>query len=209
MSLRSFQRAVVELTLAPWKARALRQGDTGVLAGYDLTSREHNRIVDIVGQPGISVHCTLSRGNRFEVIHGAFPMTCVLLRPVLRPLLDEFFEQHRPTDYQLAGEQTAFAAIVDRKIAAGALAIEYLPEIFAYEMACFELVQRMQMRTDPDATDEAIVEFLHSPDELLPPLSQFTPPPAGLPTGSYRVRVAMRSGRFQVELLHPHSDSRT
>jgi|GEM_PF-3311948 len=203
MSLQSFQRAVVELTLAPWKSRALRQGDSGVLAGYDLTCRERDRIVDIVGQPGISVHCTLSRGNRFEVIHGVFPMTCVLLRPKLRQVLDEHCQEHRPANYQLEGEQTAFAAIVSRKIAAGELVIEYLPEIFAYEMACMDLGRRMQMQNDPDAAVQAIVEFQHSPNELLPPLSRRSAPPSGLPKGSYRARVKLQGEQFQVELLHP------
>jgi hypothetical protein len=209
MSLRSFQRAVVELTLAPRMARALRQGDAGVLAGYDLTGRERDRILDIVRQPGISVHCSLVRGNRLEVIFDAFPMTCVLLRPVLRPLVDELWQEHRPTNYQLAGEETAFAAIVSRKIAQGELTIEYLREIFAYEMACLELVQRARMRNDPGAEVEAVVEFQHSPDELLPPLSQRTAPPAGLPSGSYRARVKLQNEQFEVELLHPACDGRT
>jgi hypothetical protein len=199
MSLQAFQRAVVELTLAPLKARALRAGDSGVLAAYDLTTCEQDRLQDIVRQRGISVHCSLSRGNRYEIIHNAFPMTCVLLKPKLRELLSELFEDHRPTNYQLAGEETAFAAMLEAKIAAGELAIEYLQEVFAYEVKCLELTRQVWSGNDPHAEVEFAMEFQHPPDELLPPLSRLTAPPAGLPQGSYRVWVRLRAGRFRVE----------
>jgi hypothetical protein len=202
MSLRSFQRAVVELTLAPRMARALRGGDAGALAGYDLTERERDRLFAIARQPGISVHCSLSRGNRLEVIMEAFPMTCVLLRPLLRVLLDELFEEHRPSHYQLAEERGAFAALLARKLAAGDLAIEYLDEILAYETACLALTERMRNGAEEA---ETIVEFAHPPDELLPPLAQRSAPPAGLPTGAYRARVRLADERFTVELIDARS----
>ena len=199
MSLQSFQQAVVDLTLSQWVAQGLRKGDAVWLAGYDLTNRERARLSKIVNQPGISVHCSLSRGNRFELIVNAFPMTCVLLRPLLRPLVDEFCQEYRPTNYQLSGEQIAFATVVRRKIAAGELVIEYLDEIFAYEMACLGLVERM--RSDPADEVSTMVEFQHSPDDLLPPLSQLKPPPAGLRAGFYPARVRLRGELFEVEVL--------
>ena len=76
------QRAVVDLTLAYLKGRSCREGrDDTLLASYDLTPLERDRIIAIVSQPGMSVHCSLSRGNRLEVVFNAFPMTCVLLGP--------------------------------------------------------------------------------------------------------------------------------
>ena len=186
-------------------AQSLRRGDAAALAGYDLTRRERDRILDIVRQAGISVHCSLSRGNRFEIIVSAFPMTCVLLQPALRALVDELWLEHRPTNYQLSGEDTAFATLVGRKLAQGELAIEYLAEIFGYELACLELARRMRMQTDAEAAPEAIVEFQHAPDELLPPLSRLAAPPPGLPSGSYRARVRLEGDRFALEALHlPH-----
>jgi len=179
MSLQSFQRAVVDLTLTPQTAVALLHGNTGVLADYDLTERERRRLLAIVRQPGISVSCTLARGNRLEVIAGVFPMTCVLLEPVLRQVLDELWADHRPTNYQLAGEDAAFARLVSRKLAAGDLAIEYLDEVFAYERACQEMAYKVRTLDDPDAVAETMVEFQHPPDELLPPLSRLTAPPPG------------------------------
>ena len=85
MSLDAFQCAAVDLTLDYRKARAVRDGDPAVLAGYELTDRERSRLVAIVGQPMMSVHCSLSRGNRVEIIGGAFPMLSgSARRPVTR-----------------------------------------------------------------------------------------------------------------------------
>ena len=65
----------------------------------------------------------------------------------------------------------------------------------------------MRMQTDADEAPEAIVEFQHSPDELLPPLSRLAAPPSGLPSGSYRARVKLEGDRFAVEALHPPQDA--
>ncbi len=201
MSLATFQRAMVELTLAPRKVHALRGGDAGMLAEYDLTGRERDRILDLVRQPGMAVNCTLSRGNRLEAITDVFPMTCTLLAPVLRGLVDELWEKCQPTNYQLAGEEAEFAATIGRMTAARELAIEYLEEIFAYEMVCWELSRRMRDQTGAEGQLEAMIEFQHSPDDLLPPLSRLEAPPAGLPPRPCRARVELRAGRFEVEVL--------
>lgn len=201
MSLQAFQRAVVDLTLSYPRARALREGDANVLASYDLTPIEQRRILAIVGQPGIAVHCTLSRGNRLEVVVNAFPMTCILLDSRLRQLVNELWRHHSPTNYQLAGEEIAFAELIRDKIAAGELSVEYLPEVLAYEVICLELTNQSWAHAEPDASVEAIADFQHSPDDLLPPLAQLTLPPAGLPTGSYRSRVRLQNKRFEVTVL--------
>lgn len=201
MSLRAFQQALVELTLVPRKTGALRQGDTSLFADFDLTSRERERLLAVARQPGMPVSCSLSRGNRFEVIAETFPMTCVLLEPVLRQLLDELWAEWRPDNYQLIGEDDAFAAFLSRKRAAEEFPVEYLDEVFAYELACQDMAHRMRMQTQPASPLEMVVEFQHSPDELLPPLSRLAAPPAGLPRGTYRARIQLRDGRFEVEML--------
>lgn len=199
MSLEAFQQAVIELTLAPHLARAVRRGNTGVLAAYELTEREHARIVAIAGAPGMRVNCTLARGNRLEIIFEAFPMCCVLLRPVLRAVVDELWAQHRPNHYQLAAEADAFADFVARKLTEHELDIAYLPEVFAYEQACRALMLRA--RVEPDCAFETVVEFEHPPDRLLPPLAALTPPPPDLPRGAYRTRVTLCDGVFGYEVL--------
>ena len=199
MSLRGFQQALVDLTVVAARAGALRRGEAAMLAGYDLSERERQRLVDIVRQPGMAVTCSLSRGNRMEVIVGVFPMTCVLLKPLLRGLLDELWEEHKPANYQLAGEEQAFAAFLERKIADG-LAVEYLAEVFAYERVCWELAQLLRARHGPTMC-EATVAFEHPPEQLLPPLSRLTAPPAGLPRGSYAARVKLTEAGLEVDRL--------
>jgi hypothetical protein len=203
MSLLMFQRALVELTLIPEKARSLRRGDQSILAGFELTDLERDRLEAVVHQRGMSVSCSLSRGNRLEMIFQSFPMTCVLLKPVLRELVDELWMDLQPTNYQLAGEETIFAALLTRKLAADNLSILYLEEIFAYELACMELTRqaRNQAHNQTGADAELIVDFQHSPDDLLPPLSQLTTPPDELPEGNYRARVMLIDDQFKVELI--------
>ncbi len=206
MSLTSFQRAIVELTLAPRRARRLMRGDLREIETYDLTDRERRRLLDIVQQPGMSLTCTVARGNRFEAIGELFPMTCVLLEPILRELLDELWEDF-PTNYQFAGEADAFVAKVSEKMARGEISIEYLDEIFAYELTCSNLAQRMKSQTDMSCELAEVIEFRHSPELLLSPLSRLTAPPVGLPSGLYRANLILRDTRFDVEMLPTSSES--
>ena len=74
-------------------------------------------------QPGMDLNCTLARGNRFAPIVEMFPLTCELLKPRLRELLDELWSGHRPDNYQLAGEDEVFADFLERKIERGELPI--------------------------------------------------------------------------------------
>lgn len=206
MSLQAFQQVIVELTLDPGRVQRMLQGDLSVLDRYELTDRERKRVLEAIRQPGMALNCTIARGNRFEAVAELFPMTCTLLKPVLRDLLDELWKDAPPTHYQFAGEEEAFMGIVDRKIASGELAIEYLDEIFAYESRCAELAQRMRNQTATDDGSEAIVEFRHPPDLLLLPLSQQTIPPSGLPTGVYRARLILRGEQVDVEMLSATHD---
>jgi hypothetical protein len=201
MSLKGFQQAIVDLTLAPKSAAALRRGETALLDRYDLTERERVRILAAVAQRGMAITCSLARGNRLEVIAGVFPMTCILLKPVLRGLLDDLWEVHQPGNYQLAGEEEAFAAFIQGRIAEGALSIEYLAEIFAYELTCWEMTRQARASTVPGAPCEARFEFQHQPDQLLPPLSRLLAPPAGLPAGSFPALVRLSESGFEVQAL--------
>ena len=209
MSLQAFQQALVDLTLAPQQTRRLIRGDLTILDSYDLDERELSRLLDVVNHPGMSLNCTIARGNRFDAIGEVFPMTCVLLEPVLRDLLAELWENVRPTNYQFAGEEEAFAGIVRQKLSNSELSIPYLEEIFAYECRCWELAQEMRNQTELDHEVDAIIEFHHPPDLLLPPLSEMTAPPAGLPTGVYRARLTLRRNRFHVEMISALPDDPT
>ena len=107
MSLLEFQRALCDMTLdLAFAASVLRKG-APALKGYRLTGIEEDRLIAVVSQRGMSVNCTLARANRFAPIADAFPLTCSLLKPHLRGLLDELWSVHRPGNYQLAGEAGA------------------------------------------------------------------------------------------------------
>src|SRR6476620_7543484 len=133
MSLRDFQRALSDMTLDTRIAAEVRKEGISALSDYELTSLEQHRLVDVARQPGMDLNCTLSRGNRFAPIVEMFPLTCELLKPSLRELLDELWTRHRPDNYQLAGEEDAFASFMEGKISRGELASAYAEEVFRYE----------------------------------------------------------------------------
>jgi hypothetical protein len=199
MSLKGFQQAVVDLTLAPKSFRALRRGESALLNRYDLDQRERNRLVEISSQPGMAMNCSLARGNRLELIVSAYPKTCTLLKPLLPRLLDELWDSHKPDNYQLFGEETAFAEFIGDKIRQGELSVEYLPEVFAYEVVCQDLAIRLETNAGANTDLEAVVEFQHPPDLLLPPLSRSVAPPSGLPFGSFPSRVRLTESGFEVD----------
>jgi hypothetical protein len=198
MSLSGFQQAAVDLTLAPESFRALRRGESALLDRYDLSERERNRLLEISRQPGMAMNCSLARGNRLELIVGAFPKTCTLLKSLLPRLLDELWEAHRPDNYQLFGEEDAFAAFIAQKVSGGELAVDYFCEVFTYELTCRDLAIRLETCADADSVLEAVVEFRHAPDELLAPLSRHAAPPSGLPCGAFPTRVRLSEVGLEV-----------
>jgi hypothetical protein len=199
MSLSGFQQAAVDLTLAPESFRALRRGESALLDRYDLSERERNRLLEISRQPGMAMNCSLARGNRLELIVGSFPKTCTLLKPLLPRLLDELWEAHRPDNYQLFGEEDAFAAFIAQKVSQGELAVDYLCEVFTYELACRDLAIRLETSDEANSVVEAVVEFRHAPDALLAPLSHRVAPPSGLPSGVFPTRIRLSEGGFEVD----------
>lgn len=201
MSLQAFQHALADLTVAPLRARRLAKGDMTILDSYDLDERELSRLLDVLRQPGMSLNCTIARANRFVGIGDVFPMTCVLLDLVLRDLLDELWENARPTNFQFLGEEDDFAEFLRQKMSNNELSIPYLDEIFGYECVCWELAKELRSQTDPDHEASAIVEFHHSPDLLLLPLSEMKAPPDGLPEAVYRAKLTLRGSRFDVEMI--------
>lgn len=200
MAIRDFQRALADMTLDARLAAAVRDRGAAALHAYALTERERLRLVTVAKQDGMSVNCSLARANRFGSIHDAFTMTCVLLESQLRDLLDELWSRRRPDNYQLAGEEAAFAALVESRLADGTLDVPYLAEVFRYERICWDLAMELRLR------DRAVMEgrrlttrFLHDPAVLLDALSRYQPPPADVPAGDYTVTVLVRNGDLVAE----------
>ena len=206
MALRDFQQVLSGMTLDVRFASAVRKDGALALTGYDLTSLEQERLVDVARQPGMDLNCALSRGNRFAPIIEMFPLTCELLKPDLRELLDELWNCHRPDNYQLQGEEDAFAGLLAEKIARGEMQNPYAGEVFQYESACLELARSLRYTPVEELMDQAtgsfrLTHFQHDPQILLSALEKREVPPDGIQAGDYAVRITLQGDALVAELV--------
>ena len=202
MSLRDFQCALGEMTLDPLFAASVRSRGLAALARFSLTSLEQERLLAAASQRGMSLNCTLARSNRFATILDAFPLTCTLLKPRLRELLDDLWHTRRPDNYQLAGEDLHFAAFLQSRLDAGELDEPYAAEILQLERVSWEMIQSLRISAASQAQGPGhsrIVTFRHDPRVLLPALEADRLPPPGLAAGAYRVRLTMIGDTLEIE----------
>jgi len=199
MALNDFQRALSEMTVYPVLAAQVRRDGDMALAAYRLSPRERERLVAVARHPGMDLNCTLARGNRFGPIVDVLPLTCTLIKPWLRELLDELWKVNRPDNYQLSGEEDAFAGFLQAKLASGEFSHPYLAEVLEYEIASWALVQSLRHAPQTTAEPFRLVLFTHDPAALLPPLESGTLPPAELPPGRFPVRITLRGDTLVVE----------
>ncbi len=205
MPLKDFQRALSDMTLDIRLTAAVRREGTPALSDYELTPLEQERLVDVARQAGMDLNCTLARGNRFAPIVEMFPLTCELLSHSLRDLLDELWRRHRPDNYQLSGEEDAFAGLLEGKIARHELTHPYAEEVFRYERACLDLARTLRYMPadelpEPGSESFRLARFRHDPRILLRALENHQIPPADLPEGEYPVRITLRGDALDVEL---------
>lgn len=197
MSLPEFQRALVDMTLDAGLARAVKQGGARPLGAYGLSRREASRLVAVARQPGMVLNCTLARANRFTAIAESYPMTCVVIEPVLRELIDALWARDRPQGYQLTSDVESFARRVQDDHALHAR-FEYLSEIFRYEQACIALVNQTRRCSLAEMAGRVLeVPFSHDPGALLPPLHSRVAPPAGLPPAPHRMEIELVDGALE------------
>lgn len=193
------------MTLDTRIAAAVRKEGAPALSDYELTSLEQQRLVDVARQPGMELNCTLARGNRFAPIVEMFPLTCELLKPWLRELLDELWSCHRPDNYQLAGEEDAFAGFLEGKIERRELTHPYVEEVFRYESVCLDLAKSLRYVSAEDSPEHGsehfrLARFHHDPRILLRALESHQTPPLDMPEGDYPVRITLRGDALDVEL---------
>jgi hypothetical protein len=205
MSIAGFQRALSDMTLDTRFASSVRNSGAGVLAAYELTPVEERRLVDLARQRAMDLNCTLSRGNRFAPIVEMYPLTCELLKDELRGLLDELWSRHRPDNYQLAGEDVAFADFLLEQLRAGRVTQPYADEVFRYEAECVALAKSLRYTSSEDLAHENVApfrrtHFRHDPRIVLRSLERKEPPPADLPEGDYSVRITLRGDSLHVDL---------
>ena len=189
-----------------WQLSAAVRRDGGpALAGYELTPLEQRRLVEVARQPGMDLNCTLARGNRFGPIVEMFPLTCELLKPWLRDLLDELWHHHRPDNYQLAGEDDVFAEFLEGKIERREFTHPYAHEVLQYERACVALAKSLRYTPAVESRSRGLqpfrlAHFTHDPKVLLRALENHQVPPGDLPEGHYPVRITLRGDSLHVDL---------
>lgn len=205
MSISGFQRALSDMTLDTRFASSVRNRGAAVLVAYELTPMEERRVVDLARQPAMDLNCTLSRGNRFAPIVEMYPLTCELLKDDLRGLLDELWSRHRPDNYQLAGEDEAFAEFLSEQLRAGRLTHPYAEEVFRYEAECVALAKSLRYVSSEDLARDNVApfrrtHFRHDPRIVLRSLERREPAPPDLPEGDYSVRITLRGDSLHVDL---------
>jgi hypothetical protein len=182
----------------------VRRDGGPALAGYELTPLELGRLIAVARQPGMDLNCTLARGNRFGPIVEMFPLTCELLKPWLRDLLDELWSRHRPNNYQLQGEDDVFAEFLEGKLERGEFAHPYAREVFQYERVCVALAKSLRYMSADESQSRGVqpfrlAHFTHDPRILLRALEHQQMPPSDLPEGDYPVRITLRGDTLHVE----------
>lgn len=115
MSLAAFQRAYADLAASPKLCLAVRADPVVALASYDLEARERDRLARAVWQRGMDANCTLYRVTRITALNAVMPMTLNLLKPVLRALLDAYWEDHPVHDIRFTREAARFIAWLETR----------------------------------------------------------------------------------------------
>ncbi|MBC9032920.1 hypothetical protein IAG41_10995 [Sphingomonas sp. JC676] len=115
MSMAAFQRAYADLAGSPKLCLAVRADPVAALASYDLDAREHGRLARAVWQRGMDANCTLYRATRITALNTIIPLTLGLLRPVLRTLLDAYWEEHPVHDVRFTRETARFIAWLETR----------------------------------------------------------------------------------------------
>jgi hypothetical protein len=108
----------------------------------------------------------------------ASPMTCFLSRPVLRQMINELREEYLPSNYQLVGELRHSPPLSAANSRQASLLNEYLVEIFGCEVACLDLLARIE--NGSDFSVDRVMKFRHLPDKLVPSPQERRVPPAPL-----------------------------
>ena len=108
MSMAAFQRAYADLAASPRLCLAVRADPVAALAPYDLDARERGRLAQAVWQRGMDANCTLYRSTRITALNTVIPLTLGLIRPVLRAVLDAYWEGHPVHEVRFVQETARF-----------------------------------------------------------------------------------------------------
>lgn len=154
MSLVAFQRAICDMAASPALCRRVLDEGAGVLAAYDLTPVEVQRLLSAADQKGMRMNCMLYRNGRLSPLVSQLPGTFHVLGYQLREVAEAFWVENPKVPRGVPGEMRRFAAFLRRRIAQGGLP-ELLPEVLEYEMETYELALLPPERTRADVAEAA------------------------------------------------------
>ena len=167
MSIAEFQRAFADLIAFPDRCVALREGDAGVLAGYDMTRRERKRLETMVHDEAMSVNCSLYRVNRLIPVYSVLPHSCRLLGNRLMVELDAFWAASRHATLQYRWESWRFGLWLEERIAARRLPGGPVEDAVRLEMALFDA--QAAASGGNGGSRRRVILLRYDPDELLDP----------------------------------------
>lgn len=154
MSLVAFQRAICDMAASPAMCRRVLDEGAGVLAGYDLTPVEVQRLLSAAEQKGMRMNCMLYRNGRLSPLVSQLPGTFHVLGYHLREVAEAFWVENPRVPRGVPGEMRRFAAFLRRRMAEGGLP-DLLPDVLEYEMETYELALLPPERTRADVAEAA------------------------------------------------------
>jgi hypothetical protein len=117
--LLEFQQALADLVSSPGFCRQVRGDPEELHRRYDLSQREHRRLVDMINQSGMALNCMLYRSNRLAPLAQNLYGLCHALGQRLGPLLTEYTALHPNTTVHFYLECDRFCTFIEKKLAEG------------------------------------------------------------------------------------------
>lgn len=139
MTMAAFQRAYADLAASPRLCLAVRADPAAALARYDLDAREHGRLGAAVWQRGMDANCTLYRATRIAALNSVLPLTLDVLGPVLREVLDDYWEDQPVHEVRFALEAARFIAWLEARTGALPAPTDAVIALARRELAAEEL----------------------------------------------------------------------
>jgi hypothetical protein len=218
MTLPAFQRALCELIGSPELCLAVRSDASEFFGRYELSSRERDRLLDIVWQPGMSTNCTLYRSNRVTPIYTLLHSTCLVLGDRLKDVLDAYWAATDLRDLEFKNEIHRFARFLRERIELGMISDPLVEEVLEFEIALNDL--RFAPRRDiltrvRDGNERGsspadlqlhplmrVVRFRHEPTAVLSTLAQGDVP-RDLPEEEFFLLLSVVDEELSVRALEP------
>jgi hypothetical protein len=111
-----FQQALADLVASPDLCRRILAEPAHLNELYDLSPREHSRLVKMVNHKAMACNCMLYRANRLAPLAMNLPDTCRKLGPRLGQLLTDYSSLHPNTNVHFYLECDRFCNFLQDKV---------------------------------------------------------------------------------------------